>query len=163
MVRVRGPGFDWSPLAQESAFSAQARARVPAGKARKLPPRRDLGDREHRLSERPSECEALPVLILPPSFVIELEHPWFGAFVLAASTAAFVRVLLSSGFRARHVPRAILALVVVALATGPSVRDPDPPRTRIFVVDRSRSFARARASIQAALEGGTRDLDPARD
>ncbi len=92
-------------------------------------------------------------------FALELGRPLLAALVFAGGLALLAR----AGVRARHAPR-LLFLLAVALAAGDlRVRDPDPPRLRVFVVDRSRSFENAARSVAATLEIGTRDLDAARD
>ncbi len=102
-------------------------------------------------------------------FALELGRPVAAALVVAAVAAALVALKRPPGGRpglrpgVRDVPRLLFALLAALVAGDLRARDPDPPRLRIFVVDRSRSFEPTRASVQASLDLGARDLDPARD
>lgn len=94
-------------------------------------------------------------------FALELGRPGLAALVLAVAAAALVASRRRPSWR--HSPRFLLVLAVALVAGDLRARDPDPPRLRVFVVDRSRSFEGGRAPIQAALDLGARDLDVARD
>jgi hypothetical protein len=102
---------------------------------------------------------------MPPlPFEVALAHPWVSLVVLAAGAAFFGRTARPGrGSAARLVPRVLLVLAVALAAGDLRVSDREPPRLRVFVVDRSRSFEPARASVRAAIEEGARDLDPRRD
>ena len=90
---------------------------------------------------------------------LELGRPLVALLVAGVAAGFFARRRPG----ARGAPRVLFALALALAAGDLSVRDPDPPRLRVFVVDRSRSFAGARAAVASALELGARDLDPVRD